>query len=352
MKILQVASGLTGWGGIEAHVIALSAELTKRGHDVSVACQPGKFVEVEARKRGLPTVPLVCRKKHDWASARSFASVYRRERPDVVHVHGGADHVVPPFMARRLGVPAVLMTRHSPKPLNAVSCYLYGTVCYHHIIAVSEYVRGVLIQSGVAPNKISTIHHGTDTEAFAPDGVGSVNESLTVGFAGRFVAEKGGDVLLRALAKCPQTVGIFFGDGVLENDWQRLAENLGVADRVAFAGFQENIAAALASIDIFVLPSVWAEPCAAVVQQAMALEKPVIGTNLGGTPEMIVPETGLLVPSGDPDALAEAITELAALTPEARAAMGKRGCERVIKYFSLSHMAHETEALYDRLLSP
>ncbi|MBC8143314.1 MAG: glycosyltransferase, partial [Armatimonadetes bacterium] len=121
MKILQVASGLSGWGGIEAHVIALSSELAKRGHDVRVACQPGKFVEAEAQKRGLPIVPLTCRKKHDWTSARSFADVYRAHHFDVVHVHGGADHVVPPFVARRCGVPAVLMTRHSPKPLNAVS---------------------------------------------------------------------------------------------------------------------------------------------------------------------------------------------------------------------------------------
>lgn len=362
MKILQVASGLTGWGGIESHVVNLSDELRKRGHDVTIACQPGKYVEGEAQKRNLPTVALTCRKKHDWSSARSFADVYKRERYDVVHVHGGADHVVPPFVARRCGVPVVLMTRHTPKPLNAISRYLYGSVCYHHIIAIADYVRGVLMESGIPAEKTTTIHHGTDTELFAPSAVTVPVEEyratysipndgrLVIGFAGRFVPEKGGDVLLGALAKQPELVGVFFGDGARKDEWQTFARELGIADRLVWAGFQEQIGNALNAVDIFVLPSVWAEPCAAVVQQAMALDKPVIGTNIGGTPEMIAEgETGLLVPPGNPDALADALSRLASLSESERLAMGKRGRERVLARFSLAHMAQEVEALYHRL---
>ena len=99
-----------------------------------------------------------------------------------------------------------------------------------------------------------------------------------------------------------------------------------------------------------VLASTWAEPCAAVVQQAMALSKPVIGTNIGGTPEMIADgETGILVPPKDADALAKAIAELAD-DPARRAQMGAAGKERADALFTLRRMTDRNEALYYEIL--
>lgn len=361
LKILQVASGLPGWGGIESHVINLAEELRKRGHDVTIACRSDGYVTEEAKKRALPTVTLICRKKHDWAAAPSFRAVYEREKYDVVHVHGGADHVVPPAVAKWSGVPAVLMTRHTPKPVNAISRLLYGSLCYHHLVAIADYVRGVLVGSGIPASRITTIHHGTDTDAFSPQNAtedlrtewGIAPDAFVVGFAGRFVSEKGGDVFLKALAKVPEAVGVLIGDGPLKDDWKALAEREGIApERLIWAGFRNDIANALNAVDVFVLPSVWAEPCAAVVQQAMALEKPVIGTRLGGTPEMIAEnETGLLVPAGEPDALAEALRDLFLRGASERRVMGQRGRERVLEHFSLWRMAERTEALYDSLVA-
>jgi len=94
------------------------------------------------------------------------------------------------------------------------------------------------------------------------------------------------------------------------------------------------------------VPSTWHEPCSAVIQQAMALCKPVIGSRMGGTPEMVVEGgTGLLVPASDPAALAEAIAELAS-DPMLRARMGEAGAARAEEFFTLSHMTDRVEALY------
>ncbi|MDQ2800689.1 MAG: glycosyltransferase family 4 protein, partial [Armatimonadota bacterium] len=126
------------------------------------------------------------------------------------------------------------------------------------------------------------------------------------------------------------------------------AKSLGLADKVIFAGFRDDVNNAINAMDIVTVPSTWNEPCSAVVQQGMALSKPVIGTLAGGTPEMIVDgETGLLVPPSDAPALAEAI---AALAGDAfrRKRLGAAGRERALALFSLRVMTDKIEALYRR----
>ena len=125
---------------------------------------------------------------------------------------------------------------------------------------------------------------------------------------------------------------------------------LGIADQVIFAGFRSDVNNAINALDTLVLASVWEEPCAAVVQQAMALGKPVIGTNIGGTPEMVADgETGILVPPGDDVALAAAIRDLAC-EPRKRAYMGASGAVRADALFTLSRMTDNNEALYLKIL--
>ncbi|MDX1932264.1 MAG: glycosyltransferase family 4 protein, partial [Capsulimonadales bacterium] len=119
-----------------------------------------------------------------------------------------------------------------------------------------------------------------------------------------------------------------------------------------FAGFRADVNNAMNALDVHVLASTWAEPCAAVIQQAMALGKPVIGTDIGGTPEMIVEgETGFLVPPGDPSALAEALTRLR----DDRALgirLGAAGRERCERLFTLGRMVDRIENVYWEALAP
>ena len=378
LNILQVGSGFPGWGGTELHLLHLSEQLVKRGHRVTVTARPGKFVEKEAQKRHLPTIPITVKRQWDFGNARQIRELIRREKFDVVHVHWSTDYVVTPWIARQLGVPVVVMSRHSPYALkSALGKFLYDRVLFDRIIALSESVRQTLVGQGMRPERVVTIHHGTNTAAFrqttkSPELVraewGIPPETFLVGLAGRIAEEKGWRVLLEAIALAGKSAGdkpppypitlspyhpitpplyaVLIGDGPQAELARETAQKLGVADRVIFAGFRSDVNDAINALDTLILASTWAEPCAAVIQQAMALSKPVIGTSIGGTPEMVADgETGLLVPPGDAAALAAAIAALAS-NPQKRAEMGAAGAARADALFTLSRMTDKNEALY------
>ena len=362
-RILQVGSGFSSWGGAELHMVNLATALASRGNDVIVAARPGEFVARETERRGLKTVGLTCCKQQDWRDSAGFRRLLRTFRPHIVHVHTSYDYFVAPVLARLSGVPVVLMSRHVPFRIKpGLSRFLYGKAFFTRIIALSDSVRQTLLASGIDAAKIVTIHHGTDTDAFRAQSARSSGairaewniptDAFLVGMAGRLIPDKGVAVFLEALATRPDAFGVVIGDGPLEAELRAYTAAVpGLAARIVFAGFRADIADAIGALDALVLASTWAEPCAAVVQQAMALSKPVIGTNIGGTPEMVGGgETGLLVPPGDALALAAAIATLAA-DPGRRERMGAAGRTRVESCFTLAGMTDKVEDLYGMLLS-
>ena len=366
LNILEVGSAFGGWGGTEIHVLNLSEQLVARGHRVTVACRPGKFVEEECRKRGLPTFPLTIKSQTNWKQAPVLWKRLKSDNYDVVHVHWSPDYLIPSLLAKWAHVPVVLMSHHSPHPFkNNTRRYIFRNVVFDKIIALSESVRQMLVtQERMPPEKVVTIHHGTDTEAFrqttlSPEAVRAdwkiPQDTFVVGIAGRIAKEKGITALLDALRLLQErgdrtTHLVIIGNGPQEAEYRELTQTHGLTDRVTWAGFRSDANNAINALDVLVLASTWAEPCAAVIQQAMALGKPVIGTNIGGTPEMIAGgETGLLVPPGDSEPLADVITDLAG-NPDKRAQMGAAGQARVEQLFTLRGMTDCIETLYYAIL--
>ena len=361
LSVLQVASAFPNWGGAELHALNLSEQLQRRGHDVTVACRPGRFIEERAHQMGLATVPITVRKQNDWHDYGALRRFLREKPIDVLHAHWSTDMIVPPFAGLRAHVPVRIMTRHMPYPFkNRLGTWLYSQLLWTRLVTVSASVRETLLACGVAPDKIEVIHHGTNIEEFARTtaspqsirrGLGIPDDCLTVGIAGRIAPEKGHLVLLQAAALLGDRYPLRYvivGDGPSEAAVREAVRTLGLEDRVVFAGFRDDVNNVMAALDIMTLPSTWNEPCAAVVQQAMALSKPVVGTRAGGTPEMISEnETGFLVPPSDAPALADAIARLAG-DAFLRKRMGAAGRERVGAYFSLSLMTDRIEALYQR----
>ena len=438
LSVLQFAAGMPNWGGAEIHLLNLSEQLRRRGHDVTVACQPGRYVEARAQAAGFATLPITLTRQHDRRDIPALRRYLRAHPTDVLHTHAPNDFLLPPLAALTAGVPVRIMTRHLPHPLrNRPGAWVYSNILFSRVVTVSESVRQTLIASGMSPGRVETIHHGTDVDAFAATmppaedraRLGIPQGAVAVGIVGRVAGEKGHRVLLEAaqilkrvekeagsppgpqfwgrqiaprppilgeqiaprppilgeqIAPRPPILGeaemrqrrsevcfpapvppelgargplrnlganihiAIIGDGPEEQAMKILTDEMNLGDRVTFTGFREDVADAVNALDIVVVPSVWAEPCSAVVQQGMALGKPVIGTLSGGTPEMIVEgETGLLVPVGDAPALAEAIARLAADAP-LRARMGAAGRERVGRLFTLSGMTDKIEALYRR----
>ena len=361
LSVLQVATGFPSWGGTELHILNLSEQLQKRGYDVTVACRPGRWVEERATAMGLPTVPIRVMNQHDWQDFALLRQFLREHKTDVLHVHWSSDIVVPGYAALREQVPVRIMSRHMPYPFKSrVGSWLYSRFLYTRLVTVSNSVRETLIKASVPAYKIEVIHHGTDVEAFAKTtqdrketraALGIPEDRVAVGIIGRIAPEKGHAVLLEALQKVHARYPIqlvIVGNGLEEALIRDRAEKMGLSDKVLFTGFRDDVNNVINALDVVAVPSTWNEPCSAVVQQGMALSKPVIGTRAGGTPEMVLDdETGFLVPVSDAEALAEAMARLAG-DAFLRKRLGAAGRERVEELFSLSVMTDKIEALYQR----
>ena len=216
------------------------------------------------------------------------------------------------------------------------------------VACISHFCRsqGMIFADPAHWSKMKIVHCGVTPDRYGPrDGAARGGKRLL--FVGRLAAVKGVLVLLRAFAQArathPDAELVLVGDGSERPKIEALARELGLGDAVIFRGFlnQDEVAAELAAADLFVLPS-FAEGVPVVLMEAMASQLPVIATRIAGIGELVEPgHAGLLVPPGDDVALAEAIDQLLA-DPEARAAMGQAGRQKVEAEFDI---AKEAETL-------
>lgn len=179
------------------------------------------------------------------------------------------------------------------------------------------------------------------------------NQHLIVGSIGRFTRQKGYVYLLhaipRVLARIPDLHFILVGDGELRSKLEESARELGIQDRVSFIGQREDIVPLLKSMHLFVLPSLW-EGLPTVVLESMACGVPIVATDVPGTDELIQDQVnGVLVPPGDPQALADAI--IAVFQQEGlRHRLVEYG-RRSVQTFSIAEVASRYESLYCKILS-
>lgn len=176
-----------------------------------------------------------------------------------------------------------------------------------------------------------------------------------VGLVGRICAWKGQNIFLEAAAEVyPRFPGVrfqiigaaLFNEKDYEQKMRELPAALGIADSVDFLGFRSDVLALIKQLDILVHASTTGEPFGQVIVQGMAASKPVVATNGGGVPEIVVDgQTGILVPMGDTHAMADAIAAL--LQNRERAAeMGRQGRTRVSEHFTIEQTVRKLEAIY------
>jgi glycosyltransferase involved in cell wall biosynthesis len=363
MRIAYVLTSL-GMGGAERQVVALAERMAARGHAVSLLVlrprQPEEWhtavdcVYLDARKTPFSLLAALAR-------GRSLLRVFK---PDLVH-----SHVFPANMAARLlrlfASAPVLSTVHNvyegswPRMLayrltDPLSCWTTAV----SQAAADRYVR----LKAVPARKCSVVTNGIDTAEFAPDlerrvrmrqemGTGDEFIWLT---AGRIAQAKDYPNLLRAFARVTESQAPtrlwVAGDGDVDDlsDLIVLADELGLRGRVRWLGLRRDLPALLDAADGFVLGSAW-EGMPLVVGEAMAMEKPVVATDVGGVREL-VGDTGVLVPAKDPERLAKAMLGLMRSMPEARCSLGHKARERIQTQFSMDAKANKWEALYSVLL--
>ena len=303
------------------------------------------------------------------AQAANFDQFLTQQPAEIVHVHHAEFRQY--LCQQVLGVDTPLVaTAHSvnvlvrPFPDWLVSLVTSNYRQADWLIAVSNYVKDVIVQHGADPDRITVIPNGVNIETFICGDSAMARERLDlpqndfiVLFTGNLIPRKGVDVLLRAfqqLADKHQNMRlVFIGRGPERENLTTLATELGVATRVTFAGYKPLTEMPLwyRACNVFVMPS-WAEGLSVSVLEALACGRPVITTfpEIGEHDAVKPGETGLLVDYGDAHQLTQALDQLASL-PELRRRLGENARRLVEHEFSWDIVGYKTVQVYRTLLA-
>jgi glycosyltransferase involved in cell wall biosynthesis len=348
------------WGGGQAQSLGLALALATRGDETWFIAQPDS--ELLARLKGtyLSWEAMPLRGLAGLMSAPRLARRLAELKPDIIHIHESASHSVAGIAARRAGKSKIIVTRRTEFPLKRG---WLGKAKYHlwcdKLICVSDAIRRRCLEAGLPDRLLAVIPDFVDCRHFDPcvgQGLAptTAGPGRTIVAVGRLSAIKGHRVLLRAMAEvakqAPAARLLICGAGEEEQALRALAQRLRLADRVTFAGFVNDVRNALAKADIFVMPSL-SEGLGVAALEAMAMAKPVVLSDAGGLPESVIHgRTGLVVPAGDPGALASALIELLA-DPAKAAEMGRAARERMVEHFDRPRIVERVLTLYEELLT-
>jgi glycosyltransferase involved in cell wall biosynthesis len=374
--VLHVLSGGTV-GGCEQHVLALLSRLDRSRFEPWLACfeaRPDDALPMLPlfKAAGVRTIDLRAHRRTDPAAMWRFGELVRRGRFDIVHAHSFRTELGSVLWGRVVGqalgrAPLIVRSVHnidefyvSPRYARLSRLSAHGL---DRIVAISDAVASYLRDEAALPDeKVVRIYYGIDPSPYQPDILppsrrpdGDPLKHPTVGMVARLAPQKGHRVLFDALpsirATIPNVHVRLVGHEELSTtaDLMAYALQKEIANLVDFEGFRADIPRVMADLDVFVLPSLW-EGFGLVLLEAMAAGRPVVASAVGPIPEIVVDGlTGLLVPPGDPAALAEAVIRLLR-DPDLAAAYGRAGRARVERELRVDTMVAHTEALYEELL--
>ena len=388
-------------GGVERHVQSLSEQLSQRGHKVFVCTIGQRDLAVYEEKNGVRVyrleglfqkIPLLyrdsARKGHppiqDWLISKRLAQIIARERPDIIHAHGWMVYSALP-LKKRFKIPLVY-TMHGyrlfcPKmtlmkdnsicdktlTLNCIPCmrpdqgllralFTYAGVkanmsklkSVDRFIAVSYFLKDIYEKHlGVRNAKIEII-----LNFYAPnaDEASIKVENLPddfVLFVGQLMSHKGVEVLIKAYQKLDVKTKLLI-IGVEHPDYRyEGTENVLIVKNAPHPA----VMGAMSKCRFLVVPSICAESASTVAREAMSQRKAVIASDIGGLKEAVVDgETGILVPPGDADKLAEALSYLLQ-RPETASKMGESGYRRFMANYTSDIVIPKIIELYESLVN-
>jgi glycosyltransferase involved in cell wall biosynthesis len=278
----------------------------------------------------------------------------RAHEAAIVHTHSSVDAWVGGLAARSLGVP-IVRSRHVTIPIPRRRALVYRLA--DRVITSGEAVAAIVRGAGVPADRVVAIGPGLDTARFHPNVSGAgVRAELglrgpAVGLVANIRGSKGHAYFLEAaravLVERPDARFLIVGDGIGFDDVQRRVKEMGLEPRVVMTGFRRDVPEIMAALDVLVLPSVKSEAMSQVIPQALAVGTPVVGTTVGGTPELVLDgETGRLVPPANAAALAAAVLDLLR-DPERARALARRGQALVLAQHSMDAAMARTLAVYD-----
>ncbi len=370
LHVMFIISGLER-GGAENQLVSLANGLADRGWQVTVVSYlpfSERSLRSELRDPGVQAVTLNSSKGAlKYASLLRAALAVRRAKPALlvgVMFHG---IMTSRLLGKRTGVSSahsvsfVQNSRHGAarERLLGITDGLADAV-----IVLSPGIADELCRRGVMkPFHIHIIHNSVDIARFeavrsrerARSDLGLTEGQFVWLAAGRIDIQKDYPNMLNAFAEVsrrrPEASLIIAGQGPLEGEIRSMIRRLGLSERVRMLGLRRDMPELFAASDALVLSSAW-EGMPVVVLEAMASRRAVVATSVGAIPELIADgETGIVVPPGNHEALADGMTQLMELPAEAKSVTVERAYQRVRSQFSHEAALDQLETLFDQLLN-
>ena len=370
LRVLFLIDSL-GHGGAEHLLAGYLREMPELGVVAEVCAlqeRDGNPLAQSIRQLGVPVHTLeVTRLRRPDAYAQ-VARTVKAAFPDVVHTQLEFSTILGGLAARRFGIPMISTLHTIGRPRHWTSADLrFRTEAWalrrfaDRVVAVSEWARREYLELlRLPPDRVVTIHNGVDIDRFrvqpsvraeARTELGISQEAPLAITVAVLRPPKGIDDMLGALSgairRIPDLHYLIVGDGPARRDLERSVTERALEDRVTFAGNRSDVPRMLAAADLFVLPS-HSEALPTAVAEAMASGLPVVATRVGGIPEMVDDNTGILVEPGDEQGLATAIGDV--LTDvERRRSLGRHGAQTAADHFAVRRQASRLVAEYRAL---
>jgi glycosyltransferase involved in cell wall biosynthesis len=359
-------------GGGQKNVLALAEGLDRSLFEVTVCSRPDGPLREALQHRGIPHRPIPFRKRFSFRLISDVRALLREGGFDILHTHGGVAGFYGRRAARASRVPVVIHTFHGIHYLHthalaprAAFIALDRRLSRHSdaVICVSDSVRDQSLAYRLVPeDKLTVIRNGIDFDLVLPSEseefrtqasrLGLDSARPLIGTVARLDPVKGLPVLLKAAPRIrsqhPAARFVIVGDGPEKAHLVALTQELRAREYVHFLGERADALSWMGRCDVFVLPSLQ-EALPYVILEAAALAKPVVASEVGGIRELVKnQETGLLVPPGDPAALADAVIRLTE-DPDLAQSLGRKLRSSLSEEYSLSRMLQQTQDLYLRL---
>ncbi len=367
MRIVTVLTSL-GMGGAEKLALAVSERMAGRGHTVAVLALKARLEEEWPTV--LPVVHLDVRKTTASAAAGMWRGrgFLRQFRPDVVHSHSFHANIFARGLTLLAPIPAVISNIHNVNEGGSMRMLAYRLTdrLAQRTVAVSEAARLRFVElKAASAQKSGVFPIGIDVSAFAPDPRRRVRTRAEMGTAtnpgaefiwlavGRITVAKDYPNLIDAFAQLRRQQDNarlwIVGEAASAKaaEIKALCADSGAGQTVRWLGLRRDLPALLDAADGFVQASAW-EGMPQSVAEAMAMEKPVVATGVGGVRELMG-DTGTIVPPKNPGALARAMMAEMKPSGEVRAQLVRAARERVVSLFSIDAAANAWETLYKQL---
>jgi glycosyltransferase involved in cell wall biosynthesis len=369
MRVAHIIK-VTRISGAERHLLVLLNGLREKEIDAHliILVEPDNPMDdmlTEAQTRDIPIHRLVIRRDYDMNVILLLRKTLRDLQPDIVHTHLIHADLFGLLAGKLAGVKTIIASRHNDDSfryhpvLRRVSQVLWWLT--DGGIAISGAIREFTLRiEGASEHKVDIVRYGLSYRWIPDAEIQSArqtireelrlkDDTLVLGMVCRLVEQKGIIYALQAFkpiyGKFPNVHLVITGDGELADDLRSQARMLGISDRVHWLGWREDAQIVMASMDIFLMPSLW-EGFGLVLLEAMSRRLPIIASHVSAIPEVVQNgTTGLLTTPRDIDELSKAMIHLLE-DRSLRKHMGLLGEDRLEQEFSVKHMVDQTLKVY------